>query len=195
MSPDHSLTPYNTNISPLWLDVSPRYQRFSSYYYYYYVFSHSNTPFRDFLTRSSSETLISVVYNYPPTIIQTESTCDNSNESKECLNSETNPTFSSPESEVIIYLSLITPVDEPDEYEWMKWPILGFGVAAFLLYKIFNPGTKFTKKTPTTSAYYKPGGVYGKMPSKQQSGFHGSGNYEEERTAELRRELDRVNGM
>ena len=143
------------------------------------------------MSRSVAETLISVVYNYPPTAIQTKSSCSNLNEPNECQNTDIIPTFSSPESEVIIYFSLITPIDEPDEFEWMKWPILGFGVASFLLYKILNPGTKFTKKTPQTSAF-RSNTLNGKY---SPSGFRGSGNYEDERTSELRKELDRVNGM
>lgn len=148
---------------------------------------------RDFLTRSISETLISVVYNHPPTISQSESSCDSSNEIEQCENTNIVPTLSLPESEIIIYLSLITPIDEPDEYDWIKWPILGFGVAAFLLYKIFNPGTKFAKKTTSSSSYRSS--TFNGLNSSKQNSFRSSVNVEEERTAELRRELERVNGM
>jgi hypothetical protein len=89
-------------------------------------------------------------------------------------------------SEVIVFLSLITPIEEPDELAWIKWPMLGFGVAAFLLFKIFYPGTKFQTKTPT-SRFGRGKQVGGLLRGQQQPAA--------DLTAELRRELDHLEGM
>jgi hypothetical protein len=88
-------------------------------------------------------------------------------------------------SEVIVFLSLITPVDEPDELAWIKWPMLGFGVAAFLLFKIFYPGTKIHSKIPANSRFTRT----------KQVGTPFRGQDPADITGELRRELDQLNSM
>lgn len=88
------------------------------------------------------------------------------------------------QSEIIMFLSLITPVEEPDELAWIKWPMLAFGVGAFLLYKIFFPGTKFQKKSPRL-------GKQVGSPFRGQAGRFSP----EDVTAELRKELDNLDTM
>lgn len=89
-------------------------------------------------------------------------------------------------SEIIIFLSLIAPSEEPDEFSWIKWPMLGFGVGAFLLYKIFFPGTKFPKKN---SSRFSRQNLVGSP--RDQPGRYNSADV----TAELRRELDDLDQM
>jgi hypothetical protein len=88
---------------------------------------------------------------------------------------------------MIIFLSLITPLEEPDELSWIKWPMLGFGVGAFLFYKIFFPGTKFPKKN---SSRFTRQHLVGSPRGGQAGRFNPA-----DVTAELRRELDDLDNM
>mmetsp|Transcript_9635 Transcript_9635/g.14504 ORF Transcript_9635/g.14504 Transcript_9635/m.14504 type:complete len:638 (-) Transcript_9635:41-1954(-) len=158
-----NISGFNTMVSSMWLDVTPRY-------------------LRDFTNRGPVEVYVSTAFNNAPAVIDEE--CHGGQGNDSAIVCQANIQAAVPDSgHILVYLSLLKSMDEPDEMEWIKWPLTIGGVLIFLMFKYFNSTSSSKRSKSNFSARYK--GMKGRENSSSSPPS----------TAELQKELERLNTM